>query len=275
MTLMDQQKPINSIQEAAAKTAAKPASRTPANIMRETLSLASTQQLMQEVLHDNRESFVASLIDLYSSDTYLQKCNPGAVMKEALKAVSLKLPINKTLGFAWIIPYNDNKSGQTLPQFQLGYKGYIQLAMRTGAYKTMNMDNVYEGELRVVNRLTGEIDLSGERISDKVVGYFAYIETVNGFSKTLYWTLEKVISHAKKFSKSYNSGAAIWKQNFDEMAQKTVMRNLIAKWGVMSVDLQRAIDLDNADLADKAITGEGSVDGDTGEIITGEAVTIE
>ena len=275
MTLMDQQKPINSIQEAAAKTAAKPASRTPANIMRETLSLASTQQLMQEVLHDNRESFVASLIDLYSSDTYLQKCNPGAVMKEALKAVSLKLPINKALGFAWIIPYNDNKSGQTMPQFQLGYKGYIQLAMRTGAYKTMNMDNVYEGELRVVNRLTGEIDLNGERISDKVIGYFAYIETVNGFSKTLYWTVEKVISHAKKFSKSYNSGAAIWKQNFDEMAQKTVMRNLISKWGVMSVDLQRAIDLDNADLADKAITGEGSVDGDTGEIITGEAVTIE
>ena len=275
MTLMDQQKPINSIQEAAAKTAAKPTNRTPANIMRETLSLASTQQLMQEVLHDNRESFVASLIDLYSSDAYLQKCNPGAVMKEALKAVSLKLPINKALGFAWIIPYNDNKSGQTLPQFQLGYKGYIQLAMRTGAYKTMNMDNVYEGELRVVNRLTGEIDLNGERISDKVIGYFAYIETVNGFSKTLYWTVEKVISHAKKFSKSYNSGAAIWKQNFDEMAQKTVMRNLISKWGVMSVDLQRAIDLDNADLADKAIAGEGTVDSDTGEIITGEAVTIE
>ena len=147
--------------------------------------------------------------------------------------------------------------------------------MRTGAYKTMNMDNVYEGELRVVNRLTGEIDLNGERISDKVIGYFAYIETVNGFSKSLYWTVQKVISHAKKFSKSYNSGAAIWKQNFDEMAQKTVMRNLISKWGVMSVDLQRAIDLDNADLADKAIAGEGTVDSDTGEIITGEAVTIE
>ena len=147
--------------------------------------------------------------------------------------------------------------------------------MRTGAYKTMNMDNVYEGELRVVNRLTGEIDLGGDRISDKVIGYFAYIETVNGFSKTLYWSVDKVISHAKKFSKSYNSGAAIWKQNFDEMAQKTVMRNLISKWGVMSVDLQRAIDLDNADLADKAITGEGTVDGDTGEIITEETVTIE
>ena len=264
MSLIDNK--ANSIQDAVAKTA-KPAARTPANLMRETLSLASTQQLMAEVLHDNRESFVASLIDLYSSDTFLQKCNPGAVLRESLKAVSLKLPINKALGFAWIIPYNDSKSGQTLPQMQIGYRGYIQLAMRTGAYRTMNMDNVYEGEVKVVNRLTGEIDLSGERVSDKVVGYFAYIETVNGFSKTLYWTTEKVIAHAKKFSKSYNSGAAIWKQNFDEMAQKTVMRNLISKWGVMSVDLQRAIDLDNADLADRAITGEGSVDSETGEIV--------
>lgn len=264
MSLIDNK--ANSIQDAVAKTA-KPAARTPANLMRETLSLASTQQLMAEVLHDNRESFVASLIDLYSSDTFLQKCNPGAVLRESLKAVSLKLPINKALGFAWIIPYNDSKSGQTLPQMQIGYRGYIQLAMRTGAYRTMNMDNVYEGEVKVVNRLTGEIDLSGERVSDKVVGYFAYIETVNGFSKTLYWTTEKVIAHAKKFSKSYNSGAAIWKQNFDEMAQKTVMRNLISKWGVMSVDLQRAIDLDNADLADKAITGDGSVDTETGEIV--------
>ncbi len=264
MSLIDNK--ANSIQDAVAKTA-KPAARTPANLMRETLSLASTQQLMAEVLHDNRESFVASLIDLYSSDTFLQKCNPGAVLRESLKAVSLKLPINKALGFAWIIPYNDSKSGQTLPQMQIGYRGYIQLAMRTGAYRTMNMDNVYEGEVKVVNRLTGEIDLSGERVSDKVVGYFAYIETVNGFSKTLYWATEKVIAHAKKFSKSYNSGAAIWKQNFDEMAQKTVMRNLISKWGVMSVDLQRAIDLDNADLADRAITGEGSVDSETGEIV--------
>lgn len=274
MTLIDQANKPSAIQDAVAKTT-KPAVRTPANMMRETLSLASTQQLMAEVLHENRETFVASLIDLYSSDTYLQKCNPGAVLREALKAVSLKLPINKALGFAWIIPYNDSKSGQTVPQFQLGYKGYIQLAQRTGAYKTMNVDNVYEGELKVINRLTGEIDLNGERTGDKVVGYFAYIETVNGFSKTLYWPMDKVISHAKKFSKSYNSGASIWKQNFDEMAQKTVMRNLIAKWGIMSVELQRAIDTDSADLADKAILGEGSVDAETGEIITDQAVTIE
>lgn len=139
----------------------------------------------------------------------------------------------------------------------------------------MNMDSVYEGELKVVNRLTGEIDLSGQRTGDAVIGYFAYIETVNGFSKTLYWSTEKVVAHAKKFSKSYKAGASIWKENFDSMAQKTVMRNLISKWGVMSTDLQRAIDLDNADLADRAIMGEGSVNAETGEIITDAANTIE
>jgi recombination protein RecT len=141
----------------------------------------------------------------------------------------------------------------------------------------MNMDNVYEGELRVVNKLTGEIDLNGERISDKVIGYFAYIETVNGFSKTLYWPMEKVVSHAKKYSKSYNSGATIWKSNFDEMAQKTLMRNLLSRWGIMTVDMQRAIDYDNADLADQAIVADGNVDTETGEITppTETAGTVE
>ena len=126
----------------------------------------------------------------------------------------------------------------------------------------MNMDNVYEGELRVIDRVSGDIDLGGERTSDKVIGYFAYIRTVNGFSKTLYWTMEKMVSHAKKYSKSYNAGAAIWKNNFDEMAQKTVMRNLLSRWGIMSVDLQHAINYEAADLADAAI-----VDEETGEIL--------
>ena len=117
MTLLDNQN--GAIQSAVTK-GKKAASKSPANMMRETLSLPSTQALLAEVLHDNRESFVASLLDLYSSDTYLQKCAPGDVMKEALKAVSLKLPINKALGFAWIIPYDDYKSGKTVPTFQLG-----------------------------------------------------------------------------------------------------------------------------------------------------------
>ena len=259
MTLMDQK---NTIQDAAKKTVSKTAAKTPSQRMREVLSMSSTQSLMSEVLRENKEEFVASLIDLYGSDNYLAQCDPGAVMKEALKAVSLKLPINKQLGFAYIVPYRDGKTGQQTPQFTLGYKGLIQLAQRTGAYASMNMDNVYEGELRVIDRVSGDIDLGGERTSDKVIGYFAYIRTVNGFSKTLYWPMEKMVSHAKKYSKSYNAGAAIWKNNFDEMAQKTVMRNLLSRWGIMSVDLQHAINYEAADLADAAI-----VDEETGEIL--------
>ena len=252
----------NLIQAAAEKSNTKVAVKCPAQRMREVLNMNASQSLMGDVLRENKESFVASLIDLYGSDNTLAQCDAGAVMREALKAVSLKLPINKQLGFAYIIPYFNNKTGMQEPQFQLGYKGMIQLAQRTGAYKTMNMDNVYAGELRTVNKLTGEIDLNGERIGDEVVGYFAYIETVNGFSKTLYWPIAKIIEHAQKYSKSYKSGAAIWKTNFNELAQKTVMRNLISRWGIMSVDMQRAIDYDNADLADEAIVA----DPETGEI---------
>lgn len=263
MTLMDQK---NTIQDAAKKTVSKAAAKTPSQRMREVLSMSSTQSLMSEVLRENKEEFVASLIDLYGSDNYLAQCDPGAVMKEALKAVSLKLPINKQLGFAYIIPYRD-KTGTQQPQFQLGYKGLIQLAQRTGAYASMNMDNVYEGELRVLDRVSGDIDLNGERISDKVIGYFAYIRTTNGFSKTLYWPMEKMLNHVKRYSKSYQQGASIWKNNFDEMAQKTMMRNLLSRWGIMSVDLQHAINYEAADLADAAI-----VDEETGEILQSDAI---
>jgi recombination protein RecT len=253
------------IQDAAAKTAAKTANKSPAQRMKDVLNMTASQSLMSDVLRENKESFVASLIDLYGSDTYLAQCDPGLVLREALKAVSLKLPINKQLGFAYIIPYRDGKTGQQVPQFQLGYKGLIQLAQRTGAYASMNMDNVYEGELRVLDRVSGDIDLNGERVSDKVIGYFAYIRTINGFSKTLYWPMEKMLEHVKRYSKSYQQGAAIWKNNFDEMAQKTVMRNLLSRWGIMSVEMQRAMNAENADLADEAIAED--VDFETGEVL--------
>ena len=259
----------NLIQEATTKVS-KSAPKSPAQRMREVLNMSSSQSLMADVLRENKEAFVASLIDLYGSDNYLAQCDAGAVLKEALKAVSLKLPINKQLGFAYIIPYKNHKTGMQEPQFQLGYKGLIQLAQRTGAYASMNMDNVYEGELRIRDKVSGDVDLGGEPISDKVIGYFAYIRTVNGFSKTLYWPMEKLLAHVKRYSKSYQQGAAIWKNNFDEMAQKTVMRNLLSRWGIMSVDLQTAISHENADLADEAIV-EG-VDPETGEVMKPQEV---
>ena len=158
--------------------------------MNSIVNAESTKKLLQNTLKENAGSFSASIIDLYNSDKTLQECDPRQVMGEALKAASLKLPINKQLGFAYVIPYRDYKSGMQIPQFQLGYKGMIQLCMRTGSYKYINAGEVYEGELVKIDKLTGEVDLSGEAVSDKIVGYFAYMETVNGFKKAFYWTKE-------------------------------------------------------------------------------------
>ena len=158
------------------------------------------------------------------------------VLIEALKAAVLNLPIEKSLGFAYVIPYwKEEKS--YYPQFQLGYKGLIQLCLRTKAYKYINADVVYEGEFQSADKLTGHIDLNGERISDEVIGYFAYIETVDGFKKGIYWDKERVRAHAVRYSKSKVKQKLIgaWAENFDEMAIKTVLRNLLSKYGSMSV----------------------------------------
>lgn len=205
------------------------------------INAPSVQEQFNNALKDGASLFIASLIDIYSNDKYLQKCQPQAVIMEALKAATLKLPINKSLGFAYIVPYGND------PQFQIGYKGYIQLAMRTGQYKYINADLVFEGELKKHDKLTGELDLSGEATSDKVIGYFAHIETVNGFKKTLYWSVEKVIAHAKRYSKSYSNKSSAWQTNFDEMALKTMLRNLLSKYGVMSVEMMNAFTADNTD----------------------------
>ena len=235
----------------AAQNTAPVKAKTPAQLMNSILNSDHTRKLLENTLKENAGSFAASVLDLYNTDTYLQKCDPKQVFGECLKAASLKLPINKQLGFAYVVPYKG------VPQFQLGYKGMIQLAMRTGAYKHINAGIVYEGEYKGENKLTGDIDLSGERVGDEIIGYFAYIETINGFSKALYWTRDKVVAHAMRFSQSYRSGSAIWKEHFHEMAQKTVLRNLLSKWGVMSVEMVTAVTDDTpADMGGAVIDEE-------------------
>ncbi len=215
--------------------------KTPASIMGTILNAQSTKKLLQNTLKENAGAFSASVLDLYNTDRTLQECDPRAVFGECLKAASLKLPINKQLGFAYVIPYKGK------PQFQIGYKGLIQLALRTRAYKYINADVVYEGEFKGSDKLTGQIDISGEAKSDTVVGYFAYIETIDGFKKALYWDKEKVTAHAKKFSKSYSSPNSVWTSNFDAMAIKTVLRNLLTKSGCMSIEMTNAFEAeDNA-----------------------------
>ncbi len=219
--------------------------RTRVDVLKSIMSSSSVQEQFKNALKDNSGPFVASVIDLYNGDSYLQKCNPTQVVMECLKAATLKLPINKSLGFAYIVPYND------VPQFQIGYKGLIQLAMRTGQYRIINADMVYEGEFRTMNKLTGEFDLTGEKKSETVVGFFAHIEMLNGFSKTLYMTKDKVTAHAKKYSKSFSKDSSPWKKEFDAMAIKTVLRNLLGHYGFLSVDMISAFDSDNEDVIDQ------------------------
>lgn len=209
--------------------------KSPSSIMKGILDNDNTKKLLQDSLKENAGAFAASILDLYNSDKYLQQCDPKQVFGECLKAVSLKLPINKQLGFAYVVAFKG------IPQFQIGYKGLIQLCMRTGQYKHINAGEVYEGEYKGFNKLTGELDISGERTSDKIIGYFAYMETLNGFSHSVYSTKEEVQKHAQKYSKSYNLSNSAWKTEFDKMAVKTVLRNLLSHYGYMSVEMMNAM----------------------------------
>lgn len=284
-----------------------PAAVKKIDVLKNMLNAPSVMEQFQNALAKSAPTFVASVIDLYNGDSNLQLCEPKEVVMEALKAAVLKLPINKALGYAYIIPFNnsiklidpktgkvavDPKTGKELwtkkmvPTFQMGYKGYIQLAMRTGQYRTINADAVYEGEIRKVNKLTGEIAFDGERKSDKTVGYFCYFELLNGFSKTLYMTVDQMANHAKRYSKGLKKETTVeslialadlpmavesktvgWLGNFHGMALKTVIRILLSKYGYLSIEMQQAIENDYADEErDDAMKSNASANTQTFEV---------
>lgn len=256
------------------------------DVLKNMMSAPSVQEQFKNALEKNSGPFIASVIDLYNGDSNLQACEPKAVIMEALKAAVLKLPINKSLGFAYIVAYNNSVKDENgnwtkvmVPTFQMGYKGYVQLAMRTGQYRTINADVAYEGELRKVNKLTGEIAFDGDKTSDKIVGYFCYFELLNGFSKTLYMTIEQMASHAKRYAKgikketTYESLLALanlpmtadskivgWMGNFHGMSLKTVIRLLLSKYGYLSIEMQEALekDTDEDNQQDEVHHGTGS-----------------
>ena len=205
------------------------------------LNNETMQQNFRNILAENAGAFMASIIELYQSDGALQKCDPNRVVLEALKAATLKLPINKQLGFAYIIPYNN------VPTFQLGFRGLIQLAQRSGQYRYINADVVCEGESVNYNRITGMLEISGTAKSETPVGYFAYFQLLNGFEKCVYWTREKVEAHAKRYSRAWSKADSPWHTNFDAMALKTVLKTIISKYGVMSVEFANAIANDSVD----------------------------
>ena len=190
---------------------------------------------MAEQLKDAAPTFLASVLDLYVSDSNLIQCDPNAVMQEALKAALLHLPVVKSLGFAYVVPYKGK------PAFVLGYKGLVQLAMRTGHYRTINAGEVYEGETVKQDRITGEMSIEGTQTSETAIGYFAHFSLINGFTKTIYWTREQVVKHAKAKSRSFSSDTSPWHTDFDAMAEKTLLRRLLTKYGELSVDMAQVI----------------------------------
>ena len=189
---------------------------------------------------------MSNLLALCESDAKLQACDPSKLMMCAMNATSLNLPLNKNLGYAYIIPYGD------VPQFQIGYKGLIQLAIRTGAYETINACEVREGEI-VRNKITGAIKFNGEKPENEVVGYLAYLKLNTGFTSSLYMTEAQIEKHALKFSKSYGYDVVNKKTSSKwsdpdirpKMALKTVLKGLLGTYGVMTTDMITAMQADN------------------------------
>ena len=221
-------------------------------LMNDMLDGEKLRGRFNELLGKRAPQFVSSLVSLVNADANMLQAfyeSPMTVIQSALKAASFDLPIDQNLGYAYIVPFNKsfkNADGtwskRKEAQFILGWKGMHQMALRTGAYKTINVVDVREGELKSYNRLTEEVDIVFEEDDDKreslkVVGYVGYYRLVNGAEKTVYMTVKQIENHEKKFRKGEYMGKG-WQDDFDAMARKTVYRRLIGKWGVMSIDYQ-------------------------------------
>lgn len=203
------------------------------------LNKENVKKRFEEILGKKAPGFMSSIISATKANPRLRAANPNSILSSAVIAATLDLPINQNLGFAHIVPY----SGEA--QFQMGWKGFVQLAIRTNQYRSMNAAPVYEGELKSYNRITGEIefDLTAKK-SDKVIGYVAFFKLINGFEKYFYMTIDEVRAHGRRYSKSFDTGN--WKTNFEPMALKTVIKLLLSKWGILSIEMQTAMEADQA-----------------------------
>lgn len=208
------------------------------------LSSTTVQEKFREVLKEKSQGFTASVLSLVNNDSYLAQSEPMSILTSAMTAATLDLPLDKNLGYAYIVPFKDKNDGyKQKGQFILGYKGYIQLAQRSGKYSALNVIEVYEGELKSWNRLTEKLEFDPEgKESDVVIGYVGYFRLLNGFEKTTYWTKQEVEAHRIRNNKSKNKTqlSGVWRSDYDSMAKKTVLRNILSKWGILSIEMQTA-----------------------------------
>ena len=214
-----------------------------------------TQEYLSNVLGEKKQTFVSNMVALVSSNKALSECDPSTIMFSCLKATALGLPLDPALSMAWVIPFKDNKSGTTVATFQLGAKAYTQLALRTAQYKKINVRDVRDGEIVGEDFVSGEMQfkkLEKDREKAPIVGYVAMFELINGFSKQLYMSIEEIDAHAKRFSQTYRKGYGLWadKDMRPKMAEKTVLKLLLSKWGVLSVEMEQAIKSDSAVLGE-------------------------
>ncbi len=194
-----------------------------------------------DVLGDKASGFISSILSATSTNPALLTCDPMSVISAAMIAAALDLEINPSLGFAHIVPYKGKAT------FQIGWKGIYQLAMRTGEYRTISISTVYEGEIKNHNKFTGHMEFIVDgKTSETVAGYLLYFILLNGFEKYVYITAGDMEKHAKRYSQSYKKGGGVWKDNFEAMAHKTVVKNGLGKFGILSVKMKKAFDSDQA-----------------------------
>ena len=217
------------------------------------------KNLINQTLGDKEKAqrFIAAISSAVAVNPTLQECEAGTILSGALLGESLNLSPSPQLGFYYLVPFNDSKKGYKVAQFQLGYKGYIQLAIRSGYYKKLNVMAIKKGELVNFDELNEEIEVNliqdeEERENAETIGYYAMFEYISGFRKAIYWSKAKMEKHALRYSQGYKGDKAkhtaytFWSKDFDGMAYKTMLRQLISKWGIMSTDMQEAYTKDQA-----------------------------
>ena len=220
---------------------------------------AMKKKINEMVGGEKGQQFVTSIISAVSTNPQLAECENSSIVSAALLGQALNLSPSPQLGQFYLVPFNDNKRGCKVAQFQIGYKGYIQLAIRSGQYKKLNVLAIKEGELIKYDPLDEDIEVKlieneEEREKAETIGYYAMFEYLNGFRKTIYWSKQRMEAHALKYSMGYRAkkGYTFWEKDFDGMAYKTMLRQLISKWGIMSIDLtmQKALESDMAVIND-------------------------
>lgn len=238
---------------------------------------AVKDQINKVVGGKDGQRFISAIISATNTNPALQECTNQSILAGALLGESLKLSPSPQLGHYYLVPFNNGNNGK-VAQFQLGYKGYIQLAIRSGQYKKLNVMAIKEGELEYFDPLNEDIKIQlmvddwDKREALPTIGYYAFFELTNGFKKAMYWSKAQMEVHATKYSPGYRAkkGYTFWEKDFDSMAYKTMLRQLISKWGIMSIEMQNAIEGDMA-----VINEDGSknyVETDTDNIIDAEVV---